>query len=134
MIGSGERGIDDLDASSGEPLATRLGQRRSDGRDDRPDRDARDVGERDRLAGEQAAQEDSELVGGARDIGHDAPVRAKLGPVEQPERRLGVPHVEGQEHGSGSAKVRVPVRCRATRRRPTDEKLARRSDAINDAA
>ena len=40
-------------------------------------------------------------------------MRAKLGPVVQPDRRLGVPDVEGQEHGSGSAKVRVPVRCRA---------------------
>ena len=117
-------------------MRARLGERRGDAAA-RPTRSRRPStsGERDRAAGEQAAQQHAELVGGARDVGHDAPVRAKLGPVEQPERRLGVPDVEGQEHGSGSAKVRdagaVPRDAAVA---DADEQLARRRDAINDAS
>ena len=79
---------------------------------DRADGDARHLAEGDVRAGEQTSQQHAEFVGRARRRPSScASVRGASSPSYRPERRLGVTDVEGQEHGSGLAKVREPVRC-----------------------
>ena len=63
---------------------------------------------------EEAAQQNPELVGGAHDVGHQPPVGAQGLAVEQADGGLRVADVEGEEHAGYPAKVREPVRWRAS--------------------
>ena len=48
----------------------------------------------------QSAQEHPELVERARDVGHDPPVAGQRLAIEQPDGRLGVAHVEHDQHNA----------------------------------
>jgi len=103
-------GVDDLDARVRQPAAAGFGEGCRHRRHDGADGHAVHRLKGDLFPGEQTTEQHPELVGRARHLGDDPPVRAEGGTVVESQRRLGVTDVEGQEHASGSAKVSVPER------------------------